>query len=270
MSGRGGRASPRGIFPKYPFDHRHRFTALEVAGDCQNRVVGGVVRPEKIGDVVEGRVGQMLHRADQRMMERMLRGKAQLLQFLPARSIRLIVDAPAPFVLNNVALRVEFDLRQCRQHATHAITFQPQRHRKLVRRHRLVIVGALEPRGSVQRSTSALHQLEMFVRLNVLRSLEQHVFKEMGESGAVQTFVGRPDVIPEIDGNNGSGVVLRQDHLETIGQGVALDRNLHILNWMPCALRRNPALQMCDKLTLAFHAFRVDFSFSKNRIPGLQ
>ena len=243
-------------------DHARGFIAIKIAGDSEHRVVRRVIRAEEIRDVFERRLTQMLHRADERVMKWVVRREHEFLQFFPAGTIRLVIDRPAPFVFHDVTLRVEFDLREGGQHTSHAVGLEPQRHRELVRWHGFVVVGALQPGAAVQRTAGALHQLEVFVGFDVGRSLKQHVFEQVGKAGAIKAFVRRTHVIPQVDRNNGRRMVAGEDHGETIGQAVTLDRNLHRVNWSRCRARRNPVLYLRDNNTLAFGGRLVDFTSS--------
>ena len=49
----------------------------------------------------------------------------------------------------------------------------------------------------------------MLVGLDVRRSLKEHVLEQVGEPGPPGAFIGRPDVIPQIDGDDRRGVVFR-------------------------------------------------------------
>jgi hypothetical protein len=48
---------------------------------------------------------------------------------------------------------------------------------------RLEVVGAIEPCGTVECSTGPLYQLEMLVRGDVRRTLEEHVLEQVLETG---------------------------------------------------------------------------------------
>ena len=112
--------------------------------------------------------------------------------------------------MHDVALRVELLLRHRGQQLAHAIRLEPERELELVRRHRLEVVRALEPRRAVERAAGALHELEVLVRFDVGRALKEHVLEQVREAGAPRRLVGRPDVIPEVHGDDRRRVVLGQ------------------------------------------------------------
>ena len=185
---------------------------LKVAGDGEHRVVRRVVGREKLRDIVEAGGGEVFHGADERMMKRVFARKAQRGQFLHPRAVRLIVHRPPALVHHDFALRVELLLRHCGKQLAHPIRFEPQRELELIRGDRFEVVGALEPRRSIQRSAGPLDQLEMFVGFDVGGALEQHVLEQMGEPGSASGLVRRSDVIPQVDRHDGRRMVLGQCH----------------------------------------------------------
>ena len=211
-------------------DQRTRLDRIEVAGDRQHGVVRGVVRREKLRDVFEAGVGEILHRANERVMEGVVRRKRERRQPLPPRAIGLIVHAPAALVLHDIALRVQLLLRHRRKQLSHAIRFEPERGRQLVRWHRLEVVRAVEPGRAVQRATGALHDLEVLIRTHVRGPLKEHVLEEVGESGAPGTFVGRTDVVPEIHGHDRRRVVLGERYRQAVRQPERHDGYSHCSN----------------------------------------
>src|SRR6476620_2476522 len=144
------------------------------------------------------------------MMEGMIGRERERWELFPPRAVWLIVDRPASFVLHDVTLRVELLLRHRREEATHPVGLQPQCECKLIRRNGLEVVGAVEPRRAVQSTTRSLNQLEMLVRANVCRTLEEHVLEQVRESGSTHSLVCGPHVVPEVHCNQRSGVVLGQ------------------------------------------------------------
>jgi hypothetical protein len=75
----------------------------------------------------------------------------------------------------------------------------------------------------------------MLVRPDVCRALEEHVFKEMGESRSAGLLVRRPDVIPEVHRHDWRGVILRQRHKQPVVEVKGFYRNSHC--------RKLPAMQ---------------------------
>ena len=54
------------------------------------------------------------------------------------------------------------------------------------------------------------------------RTLEHHVFEQVGEPGAAGLLVGRADVVPEVDGHDRQPGLLPQDDLQPVPQPVLL------------------------------------------------
>src|SRR5688572_11778072 len=123
-------------------------------------------------------------------------------------SIRLIVDGPAALVLHDVALCIQLFLRHRRQQAAHSVCFEPESERQLIRGNCLVIVRPLQPRRSIESPAGSLYQLEVLIGPDVLRSLEKHMLEQMGKSRSPDSFVGRTDMVPEVDGDNRCGPIL--------------------------------------------------------------
>ena len=101
----------------------------------------------------------------------------------------------------------------------------------MIRRHRLVIIGAVEPGGAVERSAGALHEFKMFVGAHMLGSLKKHVFKQVREPGTPLPFVGRPDMVPEVHGHDRRRVILGEGHEQSVWQAVGLYRNAHCVSY---------------------------------------
>ena len=213
--------------PEVLLDERARLRGIEVAGDGEHGVVGRVPRREELGHVVERRGVEVLHRADERVVEGMVRRVAERGELLPPRAVGLVVHRPAALVLHHVALRVELLLRHRGEEAPHAVGLEPERELELVRRQRLEVVRAVEPGRAVERPAGALHELEVLVRRDVGRALEEHVLEQVSEPGATGTLVGRADVVPEIHRDDRRGVIFGQGHPQPVGELERLDGNAH-------------------------------------------
>src|ERR1700758_5730699 len=55
---------------------------------------------------------------------------------------------------------------------------------------------------------------------DVLRALEHHVLKQVGEAGAPSAFIRGTDVVPQVDRDQGKPMILGQDHLQPVLQSV--------------------------------------------------
>jgi hypothetical protein len=88
---------------------------------------------------------------------------------------------------------------------------------------RLVVVGAIEPGGAVERSAGILNELEVLVIADMLRSLEEQVLEEMCEAGAPSSLVLGADVVHEVDRDDRCGSILVKDDPQTIVEQAFLE-----------------------------------------------
>ena len=147
------------------------------------------------------------------------------LEMRPAGSV---LGALTALVLDHVALVVErlLETRAVEQEP-HPVALQPQRELELVGRHDLEVVGSILRGRAVDVGGARLLQvLEVLVLRDVLRPLEHHVLEQVGEAGAPRGFVARADLVPDVDHHLGHAVILVQDHLEAVRQGVLLEVDL--------------------------------------------
>ncbi len=61
---------------------------------------------------------------------------------------------------------------------------------------------------------------------HVPRAGEHHVLEQVREAGASRHLVFRADVIPHVDRDSRCGVILREDHGETVWEFVSFKWNL--------------------------------------------
>src|SRR5215203_2254595 len=117
----------------------------------------------------------------------------QLLLYLAALAICLVINTKPSFFLNCVALVVQivFSDRQ----TLHAIGFEKESEVELVGRQHFEIVCAIFVGGAVHVAAVIKDEHEMFTGADVLGALEHHVFKEMRKTRATLAFVTRTDVI---------------------------------------------------------------------------
>jgi hypothetical protein len=135
-------------------------------------------------------------------------------------AVGLIVHALAPLVLHDVALRVELLLRHDRQQPPHAVGFEPEHERERIGRSPLEIVGAVVVGGAVVARPGSLEpRIERGVR-RVLRAHEHDVLEEVREARATLLLVAGPDMVPDVGGDRGDGVVLVHDQRQAVRQRV--------------------------------------------------
>jgi hypothetical protein len=100
----------------------------------------------------------------------------------------------------------------------------PQRQLELVRGHRVVVIGAVVVGAAVAvAGAGAFQQAVGQAARQVLAAGEHHVLEQVGEAGQARRFVGRADVVPDVDGDQGQALVLDQDHLQAVRQGVLVE-----------------------------------------------
>ena len=216
---------------------RARLGRIEITSDGQHCIVGRVPGREKLGHILQRGFAEVLHRPDQRVVIRMCGRKRERRKLFPPRAVWLVVHAPASLVLHHVTLRVQLLLRHRRQQAPHAVGLQPQCNRELVARHRLVIIRAIQPGGSVERATSPLHQLEVLVGLDVGRALKKHVLEKMCEACPTFAFVRTAHVVPEVHRDERRDMILRIGDTESVGERLGFNRYLHMPSKIPTPQR---------------------------------
>ena len=151
--------------------------------------------------------------------------KQRLNERLSRKSVRLVLDTLTTFVPDDILLIRKSRLIDLLEQISHAIGLEPQRQIQLIRWHGFEIVGPIEVSRPVEIArTGGLEQPNMGIGGHVLRALEHHVFEQMRESRAAGFLIRRPDVIPKIHGHHRQAPVLSQDHFQTVGQRVFLER----------------------------------------------
>jgi hypothetical protein len=142
-------------------------------------------------------------------------GEHLLEQVCPNLSVRLIV-ALSFLVLNHAPLLVELVLTDGADEMSHTIGLEPEHGVERILRHRLEIIGAVEPRGRVEiRRTELLQKGSIFV-VEVLGPLKHQVLEQMRESGMARNFILRADVIPNIDRDDRRLPILMDDQGEPV------------------------------------------------------
>ena len=150
------------------------------------------------------------------------------LELLVPRAVRPVVVRPALLVLHDFALVVEILLAERVEEGPHPVGLEPQGELRLMRRQRLVVVRPIEPRAAVHRPAGRLDEGHVLGLADVPRPLEHHVLEEVGEAGLALDLVLRPDVVPEVHGDDGRQAVDRDDQAEAsreplVGEGHGRD-----------------------------------------------
>jgi hypothetical protein len=79
----------------------------------------------------------------------------------------------------------------------HAVAFHEQRPvERALARHRLEIIGAVEPGRAVVIGRADLLQVGEIVARQILRAVEHQMLEQMREAGLALGLVLRPDIVP--------------------------------------------------------------------------
>ena len=199
------------------FDESARFRRVEVAGDDETRVVGHVVVSEEVLHVFERGRREVFHRADCRPVVRMALRVHRVGDAVDGLPVRLVVDALALLVLDNVALVVELRLRHRVEQSAHTPGLHEERGFEKVRRDEFPVVRAVFRGRAVDRAAELLYGGDV-VEVVALEALEHHVLEEVCEACAARRLVLRADVIPDVDADDGRRVVFVEDDAQPVRQ----------------------------------------------------
>ena len=108
---------------------------------------------------------------------------ARLPPLLAHQTVRLVVDALGPLVLDGGTLDLELLLAHRIEQEAHPIRLQPENFFQLGGRHRLVVVGAVLVGGAIHVATGLVDDPHVLLIPHVLGALEHHVFEEVGKTG---------------------------------------------------------------------------------------
>ena len=153
----------------------------------------------------------------------MRRRVGRLREDLEGAAVGLIVDALPALVLDDVALRVQLGEVERIEQETHAVGFHPERRLEVVRRHGLVIGGAIVRRGPVVRPANAFGELVVQAVRHMSRPGEHHVLEEVREAGPALRLVLRTDVVPHIYRHGRRRPIERRDDGQPVRQRVAFE-----------------------------------------------
>ena len=140
-------------------------------------------------------------------------------------AVRLIIVVLTPFVLDHVALIVEFSLSEGGKEEPHPIGFHIERKFKIICGDNLEVVRAIFGGGPVDVCPNLLQKLEMLAVGNVLGPFEHNMFEEMSEPCPSRLFILGTDMIHHHDGRVGNGTILMQDDVQSVRKRVLVDAN---------------------------------------------
>ncbi len=150
----------------------------------------------------------------------MLRRKELFLELVEPLAVGSVVVARALLVLDDVALIVEVLLVEGVQKRRHPVGLEPQRQLQLVARHRLEVVGSVQPGRAVERPAGRLDQAHVLSLGNVARALEHDVLEEVGKAGLAGNLVLGADRIPDADRDDRGQMVFGDDQPQPVGQSL--------------------------------------------------
>ena len=144
---------------------------------------GHVERLIEVADVVDGRRLEIDHAADRDVLVRMGREHLVVDDFVEA-AVRLVVDAHPPLFFDHLALAHERLVVDAERR--HAVGFEPEHERQILRRRRLPERRLVLGRERVALSADRRNHRRVAFRLDVLRALEHQVLEQMREAGAAR------------------------------------------------------------------------------------
>ena len=131
-------------------------------------------------------------------------------------AVRLVLDALPALFLHHAALAHEVLFVDVQRR--HAIGFEPQHQRQILRRHRFPEHRRVFGRVGVALAADRRDHRAVRVARHVLAALEHHVLEQVREAGASGLLVLRADVIPELQMDDRRRVILVEDHRQAVRQ----------------------------------------------------
>ena len=150
-----------GMPPKY-FSAKRRTSSGSTSPTTDTTALLGAYQVWKKPFTSSTRGGvEVLHRADRRVVVRVLGREQVRLELLVPRAVGPVVVAPALLVLHDLALVVEVLLAERLEERAHPVRLEPERELHLVARHGLEVVRAVEPGGAVHRAAGGLDERDV-------------------------------------------------------------------------------------------------------------
>jgi hypothetical protein len=212
---------------------------VDIPGQHQHRVVRAIMGAEPALHILQAGGVQIRHRSDRGVAIGMTFGEQRGKLRIFDEAIGIIL-AHALLVLDDAALRIELGLGDGAQQMAHAIGFEEERTIERAGRHRLEIVGAIEPGRAVPVGRADILQPAEERTVGILRSIEHQMLEEMREAGLAGGLVARADMIPDRYRDDRRLAVGGDDDAQPVGQRELLVRNIDHLDEIGdrCGLRR--------------------------------
>jgi len=208
-SGRAGRNRPKQLL-----DARQHRLRIEVAGQCQHRVVGCVVDAIMLVKLIARHGFQVALPANYRMVVRVgLKGRG--LQRLAQQEARVIL-VPLPLRYNDGALQLGF--LGVEHRIDHPVCLNAEGQVDAVGGQRLEVSREVDPCHTVEHAAFPRNGLIELALWEGGRALEQHVFDPMRYTRDAGALVAAADAIPHPEAGNRCMVHLAQQHRQSIIQ----------------------------------------------------
>ena len=156
-------------------------------------------------------------------------GREQLLvDLLPGQTVRCVVHVLAAFVPDYVLLITQRREVHCLEQKTHPVTLGPQSQLKLIGRHVLQKRRAVQVGVPVDPGRSYRLQGGEVVTRPVPRLLQHHVLEKVGEAPPAFDLVRRSHCVPDVHRGDRDPVILPQDDVEPVVEGVVLELEIRL------------------------------------------
>ena len=207
-------------------DELQRLRRIEVADDRHGRIVRPVKRVVKRTQLFDRHFFEIAAPADRAVMIRM-REKRGRPHFLLKRLGRIVLAAFV-FVSHDRHFRPAVILAQ--PQISHAIGFEHDGHRQILRANGFEVIRAIERRRRVRHRSGALEQLIVAIAglLVVLaRALEHQMLEQMSRSGRAVRLISRANAIRDHHRHRRRRMIRQQEHGQAIRVEPVLRNPLH-------------------------------------------
>ncbi len=172
-----------GDLPKVLFYQSLNLFGIIITGDDKGGIVGYVELLVKLLHILDSGIGKIFHLSDDIPAVRMAFRIKILQQHVVSKSVRTVINSLPLFILHHILLQGKRLRCDSIAKETHAVRFEPHGHLNGILRHHLEIDGLVKAGEAVEHPSGTLNIFEELILLNMLGTLEHHVFKEMGKSG---------------------------------------------------------------------------------------
>ena len=191
-----------------------------VAGDDQDRVVGGVELRIERHQVADGELLDVVDIAADRHAVGLVPAEQLLLHRLVEQRAGRIVGPHAPLLEHDLALGDQLLLGDAQ--TGHAVGFHAHHQLEPVGRHRLVVAGRIVGRVGVVAAAILRHGARELGGAHRGGALEHHVLEEMRDAGLAPHLVGAARLVDQDLGDDRRAARRQHDHLQAVRQGEGL------------------------------------------------